>query len=255
VNAAVDRLAFICSMKAWQRAPVLAHDEALAFDRASVRTFDADRRLHVALIPITKACISDYVAQEIPGWEELGLDPSRIYKLLRDPDELRKAVPTFNNLPILASHVPVDAANYAPDLVVGSTGTDAVFDDPYLKNTMVIWAQPAIDEIESGAKKSLSCGYRYVPVMEPGNYRGQSFEGRMTQIGANHLALVNDPRVNGMVIGDSKENLKMAARERAQAQDAQVRRDAIEKARRYNQAWPESCAGWRPPAGKRKADV
>jgi uncharacterized protein len=98
---------------------------ALAFDRASVRSYDADGRLHVAIANVSKACVSRYHAEEIPRWRELGLIEGRVYKLLRDPNELRKAAPTFNNLPILSRHVAVNAVDHRPEIVVGAT-TQAV---------------------------------------------------------------------------------------------------------------------------------
>ncbi len=183
---------------------------SMAFDRESLRRYDADGRLHVALLPITEATVNEYAGREIPGANELGLEPDRVYPLFRDPGELRKAVSTFNNLPLLSRHVPVDATNYAPEFVIGSTGTDAIFDDPFLKNTLVVWAKPAIDEIKSGAKKSLSAAYRYVPILESGTYKGQPFEIRMTRIIANHLALVFSPRVDGIVIGDAARPVNWA---------------------------------------------
>ena len=95
----------------------LAIDEALAhglaFDRASVRTYDRDGRLHVEISNISKATVNPYIGREIPDWKALGLDPDKVYKLLRDPDELAKAAPTFNNIPVLSRHVA--AAARAPE--------------------------------------------------------------------------------------------------------------------------------------------
>jgi hypothetical protein len=103
----------------------------LAFDRASVRTYDRDGRLHVEITNISKAAVNPYIGREIPDYKALGLDPDRVYKLLRDPDELAKAAPTFNNIPLLSRHKAVTADDHQPDLVIGSTGTDAAFEAPY----------------------------------------------------------------------------------------------------------------------------
>ena len=70
----------------------------LAFDR-SARWKDQDGNLHVRVSNISKATVNPYRGNEIPGWEELGLDPKKIYQLLRDPDELKKAASTFCGLP------------------------------------------------------------------------------------------------------------------------------------------------------------
>jgi len=148
--------------------------------------------------------VNEYVGSEIPGCDELGLDPARRYALFRDPEELRKAVPSFNNLPLLRRHLPVDATNYAPDDVIGATGFLAAFDGESLTNSLVVWAAPAIRDIERGVKKALSCAYRYVAIPESGSYKGRRYEIRMTKIAANHVALVESPRVDGIVVGDSK---------------------------------------------------
>lgn len=173
---------------------------ALALDRASVRAFDADGRLHLALVNISRACVNEYLGSEIPGFEELGLDPGKLYRLYRDPDELARAAATFNNLQVLSRHVPVDANDHQPNLVCGSTGTDAQFVAPFLQNSMVIWTSAAIEGIESGRQRELSAAYRYRPVMKSGTADGQRFDGRMTEIVGNHVALVSEGRCGPSVV-------------------------------------------------------
>jgi uncharacterized protein len=177
----------------------------LALDRAMPgRTFDVDGRLHVDGAVISRATVDPYLGAEIPDFESLRLDPRRVYQLLRDPDELRKAAGTFNGVPLLAEHVPMSADDHRPDLVVGSTGTQARFDDPYLVNDLVVWARGAIDGIEDGSCKDLSAGYRYTPVMEPGTFEGARYDGRMTDIRANHVALVSAGRVGARIAADAR---------------------------------------------------
>ena len=177
----------------------------MALDRDSVRDKDADGRLHVGVSNISKANVCEYYGREIPDYEALGLDPDKKYKLLRDPDELAKAVDTFNNIPLLSEHVPVSADDHRPDLVIGSTGTDAVFEPPYLKNSLVVWAQDAIDEIEGESKKELSCAYRYRADMTPGEYEGENYDGVMRDIVGNHVALVREGRAGpDVVVGDGQ---------------------------------------------------
>ena len=184
----------------------LGHLAQLAFDRSSSsqRSFDVDGRLHIDGANISRAVVRDYLGSEIPDFDALRLDPSRIYRLLRDPDELRKAANTFDNIPVLSRHVPVSADDHRPDLVVGSTGTQARFDDPYLVNDLVVWAQEAIDGIEKDTCKDLSCGYRYIAEMTPGTFEGVRYDGRMTSLCGNHVALVSTGRVAGAVIGDAR---------------------------------------------------
>lgn len=188
-----------------------AMDSGLAFDRASVRTFDRDGRLHVEIANISKACVNPYFGREIPNWQGLGLDPNRVYRLLRDPEELRKAAATFNNVPLLAGHKPATAADHPKDMVAGSTGTDAVFEDPYLKNSLVIWTESDIAAIESDEIKELSSAYHYRPDMTPGSFRGQPYDGVMRDIVGNHVALVPEGRAGpDVVVGDSNGELTMA---------------------------------------------
>jgi ADP-ribose pyrophosphatase YjhB (NUDIX family) len=174
----------------------------LAFDRASVRTVDDDGHLHVSQSNISKANVSPYRGSEIPQFKELGLDPDRIYQLLRDPDELKKSAESFNGKPLLLVHRPMSAKDHAPQLVVGSI-FNPVYDHPYLKAELVVWPEQSIKEIENDTKKEISCGYRYVAVMEPGVFEGQRFDGRMVSIKGNHVSLVVDGRVPGAVVGDS----------------------------------------------------
>jgi uncharacterized protein len=176
----------------------------LAFDRASVRTYDRDGRLHVQVTNISKAAVNPYIGREIPDYKALGVDPDRVYQLLRDPDELAKAADTFNNVPLLSRHVPVTADDHKPDLVIGSTGTDAEFDAPHLRNSLVIWARDAIDDVESEVKKQLSSAYRYRADMTPGTYEGQPYDGVMRDIVGNHVALVREGRAGSdVVVGDA----------------------------------------------------
>lgn len=178
--------------------------DKFAFDRASVRRIDEDGRLHVGDSNISKANICPYRGEEIPDYERLGLEPGRIYQLLRHPDELAKGASTFNNLPLLSKHVPVSAEDHQPDLVVGSTGTSAKFIAPFLRNSLVVWARDAIDGINSGAQRELSSAYRYDADMTPGEYMGARYDGVMRNIRGNHVALVPTGRAGAdVVVGDA----------------------------------------------------
>jgi 8-oxo-dGTP pyrophosphatase MutT (NUDIX family) len=194
----------------WARAIDIATDWALkmALDRESVRSIDHDGRLHIEVANICKANVCPYKGDEIPGWEELGLDPDRIYRLLRDPDELEKALPSANSLQILKRHVPVNADDHQPWETVGATGSTATWATPCIQNSLVIWAKDAIDDIESGDKRELSPGYHYKPDLTPGSYQGEAYDGVMREIRFNHLALVETGRQGSdVVIGDNDDVL------------------------------------------------
>lgn len=176
-----------------------------AFDKSSVRNLDGNGNLHVAVTNISKANVCPYLGSEIPDWQRLGLQPDKIYQLLRDPEELRKAAKTFNNVQLLSEHSPVSAADHQPDLVIGSTGTDAEFVYPYLKNSLVVWDADYIRAIGSGDQKELSSAYRYRADMTPGTFQGARYDGVMRDIVGNHVALVKEGRAGtDVVVGDSK---------------------------------------------------
>jgi uncharacterized protein len=187
--------------------------DPIAMDLQSTRRYDDVGRMHLGSSNISKAAINEYFGREIndamqgeADWKPL--DPERKYKLLRHPDELQKAVPTFNNIPILSKHVPVSAAasdSHRPELVIGSTGTDCAFDAPYLKNSLVFWSRDALDNIEGGGNKQLSSAYSYTADMVPGDYGGEPYDGVMRNIVGNHVALVREGRAGpDVVVGDSK---------------------------------------------------
>lgn len=207
-NDAADATAFDRMPKELKDA--VATDAALviAVDRESVRDFDKDSRLHVIKTNISKANVCPYRGQEIPGFEFLGLEPNRIYRLYRDADELKKAAPTFNRLPVLRKHVAVNAKDHKPDEVVGATGSDASFEFPYLTNSLVVWAKDSIDAIESKAQAEISSGYHYRADMTPGEVDGIQYDGVMRDIVGNHIALVETGRVGpDIVVADSMESL------------------------------------------------
>lgn len=180
------------------------HPDRLALDRATVRRIDQDGRLHVEISPISKANVCPYYGREIPNSEALGLLPDQVYMLLRDPVELAKAAESFNNIPLLNVHTPVSAMDPKKESVVGSTGTDATFTPPYLTNSLVIWDASAIAGIETGEQRELSSSYRYVADMTPGEFEGVPYDGRMTNIVGNHVALVPAGRAGADVaVGDS----------------------------------------------------
>ena len=175
--------------------------DRMALDR-SVRTFDRAGHLHIETAPISKANVSPYFGGEIPGHEALGLDPDRIYHLFRDPAELAKAAGTFTGKPIVLKHRPQTAADHSRDLTVGAVG-EATFQAPYLRAPLVVWDGAGIEAIESKRQRELSCGYFYRADMTPGTVNGERYDGRMTEIVGNHVALVDAGRAGpDVVVGD-----------------------------------------------------
>ena len=193
----------------------------LLFDATpSVRSKDENGFLHVALTPISKATVNPYLGREIEGSAAHGFKPDSIYYGLRDPKELEKAADTFNGLPLLLEHHPTDAENLPKEWVVGSMGTDAVYEKPYLKNSMTVTDAQAIGYIEDGTAKEISCSYRFTPDFTAGTYTEADgsevhYDFIMRDIRGNHVALVPEGRAGHDVhVADSGDAVNINRQER-----------------------------------------
>jgi hypothetical protein len=175
--------------------------DLLALDRAaSARRIDADGHMRVVGSAVSLATVNPYYGREIPDADRLGLDPDRIYQLYRDPVALKQAADSLNGKPLLEVHKAISANDHDHDVVVGSVD-NARWDDPYLRADLTIWVEDAIDAIQSGERRELSCGYRFTAVMRPGTtWDGIPFSGRMQQISYNHVALVEAGRCGSSVM-------------------------------------------------------
>lgn len=189
--------------------------ESLAFDRASMRSFDGNGRLQVKLSNISKANVCPYFGREIPNAEKLGLEPDKIYQLWRHPDELKKAAATFNNIPLLSIHTPDFPGDPPREYRVGVTHSNADFDGTYLTNGLSVWDDSAIAGIETEEQEELSSSYQYVADMTPGvTPNGEPYDGIMRDIIGNHVALVEKGRAGSdVLVADSlPPELKQMAR-------------------------------------------
>ena len=193
----------------------------LLFDATpSVRSKDENGFLHVAITPISKATVNPYLGREIEGSAAHGFKPDSIYYGLRDPKELEKAADTFNGLPLLLEHHPTDAENLPKEWVVGSMGTDAVYEKPYLKNSMTVTDAQAIGYIEDGTAKEISCSYRFTPDFTAGEFTEVDgskvhYDFVMRDIRGNHVALVPEGRAGHDVhVADSGDAVNINRQER-----------------------------------------
>lgn len=204
----------------------------VAFDE-SVRSIDESGHLHIARTVMSKAQVDPYFGREIPGFEALGLDPDRIYNLLRDPVELEKSANTAKGKQILLKHTYVDSKNLEKDLTVGAIGSNIEYEDGKLYGDLTFWDEEAIGLIDSEKMEQLSYSYYFTPDMTPGEFEGAPYDGVMRDIHGNHIALVERGRIGrDAVISDSlptemRLNMKLkkgaaaliAARLRSTAQD------------------------------------
>ena len=211
---------------------VASRPETTAKDRLSIaqdrslRSYDQDGRLHVESSNISKATVNPYYGSEIPNYQQLGLEPKKVYYLLRDPEELKKAAPTFNNLPLLSKHIPVSADEPQKEVIAGTTGSDTVFEDGYLKCSLAVWDAEAIAGIESGEQVELSSAYHYTADMTAGEFEGRHYDGVMRDIVGNHVALVDVGRAGrDVVVSDAdpfheRKTMKLKAGAKARIQAA-----------------------------------
>ncbi len=186
-------------------------NQKLAFDhfslKKSVRTIDDNGFLHVAVSAVTREQVAPYRGNEIPNYQELGFNADAIYYGYRPASELSKedTIRSLNGIPIQFEHHTDYAAAPAKMTRIGSTGTDAKWDAPYLTNSLHFQDKAAIDRIIDGSMKELSLGYRYEPIRKKGTFNGQDYDFVMTDISCNHLALVEEGRAGHEVcVGDAK---------------------------------------------------
>lgn len=184
----------------------------LVYDKnvfGSEREIDPNGFLKVGSSNITRTQVSAYLGKEIPNYKEFQLEPDKIYYVLRPEAELKKAVETFNNLPLTRKHIEIDVDNVPKEDIVGSLGDSAVYEDGFIKNSLIVYDQKYIDRIQNGKQKELSCGYRYTPIRQSGEFEGQHYDFVMTDIVGNHVALVKEGRAgHDVVVSDSIEALK-----------------------------------------------
>jgi hypothetical protein len=167
----------------------------IAFDHALIpsRRFDSDGRMRVAGAALSRVGVVEYFGSTIPGRLRLNLAADQVYRVYRSGEELAKAAPSFRYVPVLSEHVARDAP-FDPRLVVGTVGSDVMFDGEFLRGTVTIWSAPAIRGIEDGSKRELSAGYAYSepPTMTAGTFRGQSYDCAQKNLVAHHVALVDE---------------------------------------------------------------
>lgn len=135
-------------------------------------------------------------------------DGNNVIRRLRPVGEVgdEASVSTLNSKPVTLLH-PGEAVD--PDNVrkyqVGYTGTDARWDGLNATVTVTVTDRKAIEAIESGEVRAISCGYH--ATIEPGSgvWQGTEYDGAMTEIRYNHVALVREGRAGDGVrfrVGD-----------------------------------------------------
>ena len=160
---------------------------------------------------ITGADVAKYYGAEIPRYKDLGLNPQQIYHVYRPIEEIKDN--DFSGKFLLDKHIgDFEAATHDThrDHIIG-TVYDCVQAGDRIVGTVSFADPQAIDALDNG-KKYLSAGYWYTPVIGAGMYEGQHYDIKMTDIRANHVAHVDNPRYKSAVVGDedsiNKEGVK-----------------------------------------------
>lgn len=115
--------------------------------------------------------------------------------MLRDPEELKKGMHTLGEKQLLLKHIFVSAEDPQKESIAGTIGSNLEMVGDDVKGSLTVWDKEAINLIESGKLAELSASYFYDPVMQSGTFKGQPYDGIMTNIRGNHVALVERGRI------------------------------------------------------------
>ena len=180
----------------------LSEGRIVVLDAASARHIDENGYLHVSGNALTRDQVAPYYGFELPEHE--GIEAERIYYAYRPGEELRKSLDTYNGVPLLIQHEFDSADEPLKELRVGSIGTNAQWDEPFLRNDLTVWDKGAIEKIMDGSLRELSCGYTFSPEWKPGKTAdGIEYDLVMRDIKCNHVALVERGRATGCKVADA----------------------------------------------------
>ena len=116
---------------------------------------------------------------------------------LRHPDDIMKqgSLQTLKMLPITLLHPAEKIVNSqnAARLSKGFTGEDVVVDGKYIRTKLKVCDQATIDAVMGGMRE-LSLGYSVTLVEEDGEYMGERYDFKQTEVVYNHLAIVPSAR-------------------------------------------------------------
>lgn len=166
--------------------------------------------------PKTGAYVRDEENKLVPEYEmQLGLEPNRLYPVLRGPDALfdQEAIESFNGLPIKVGHLMLgDKTKNKEDKDKRLSSVDEnpidgciynvrpSLDEPgYLIAEFCIYTDRMKDILAAGKIRELSLGYTCVYEKEDGVFEGVPYMFRQTKLRGNHLALVKRGRCGSSV--------------------------------------------------------
>lgn len=117
-----------------------------------------------------------------------------IRRELRHPDEVLVAdsLDSMKMIPVTNGHPPerLVTAENSKALAIGFTGEQVSLDNQYILANFLITDADGVREVIENNKKELSLGYTVDLVPEEGEYFGEPYDFRQTNIKYNHLSLV-----------------------------------------------------------------
>lgn len=174
---------------------------------SSKRRHDINGWYEIKGNPLSKVGVFPYKGSMIDPKGEFGLDPDKIYNVLRPQSELEdpETIESFKLVPWIDEHVMLgekkDGLTPAEEKgISGVIGEDVFFDDKdqMLKGNVKAFSENLKDEIEDG-KKELSLGYRCKYAKESGVLNGQGYDFVQKCIRGNHMASVDEGRMGSEV--------------------------------------------------------
>lgn len=182
--------------------------------------------------PLTRVGVFEYVNTD-----------GSIRRELRHPDEVfnKDSLETLKLIPVTNDHPSqlVNADN-AAELTIGMVGENLTIDSPFIVGSYNITHKDGVNAISRG-KKAFSLGYTLDLVREDGEYQGERYDYRQTNIKYNHLALVSQGRAgrevrinfdNALFEADKQNNpiiKEIKKMNEDEAKILQLRNDQLEK--------------------------
>lgn len=168
----------------------------------SRRRYDVNGFLHVEGCHVVKEMVYPHRGDELP--EVFGVEPDGIYYAYLPAAVIERSCKTFEGLPLLLDHHDESAEAPARAYRVGSTGTDAQYNAPYLDVSLHITDAEAIRRVESGEQREISIGFFATYDKRPGVYDDQPYDFVMSRLVGNHVALVPEGRAgHDVLVADS----------------------------------------------------
>lgn len=209
---------------------------------AELKTEDNNGYWEKRDVLLSKVGVFPYLGAQIAG----APDPTKIYRVYRPAEELRKAVPSFRLVPWVDEHEMLGPEKQGctpaeEKGVHGVTGEQLYFEDggksddnPHggIRGNIKLFSEYLKEEIETG-KEALSFGYRSRYDWTPGTWNGEPYDVVQRDIRGNHLALCDagrmGPEVSVFDHLDIKEFVRMDDEKKTPGENTQDEEITLEQ--------------------------